>query len=114
MQAMLNKVSARTLKDHPRFAGVRFAVLVSARNSPSVSVSLLEISPGVEVPVHTHDLQLDSIFVCSGRGEAFVNGAWLAVEPGDHVFAPKGAKHGLRNPGPEPVRLLVHHSPPLY
>ncbi len=114
MQAKLYKGPEITYSDHLRFAGVRVAVLVNNKLSKAVSVSLLEIAPGVEIPVHTHDPQLDSIFVLSGQGEAYINGAWQAVESGDHVFAPSGAEHGVRNTGNNVLKLFIHHSPPLY
>lgn len=113
MQTILHRVSSFEFTDHPRFAGVRIAVLVSRKDSDAVSVSLLDIAPSVEIPVHTHDAQLDSIFVVSGQGEAFINGSWQAVEAGDHLLAPKSVEHGMRNAGAESLRLLVHHSPPL-
>lgn len=113
MQALLSKRPEITFSDHPRFAGVRIAVLVNSKLSKAVSVSLLEIAPGVEIPVHTHDPQLDSIFILSGQGEAYIDGLWRAVESGDHVFAPSGAEHGVRNTGNDVLKLFIHHSPPL-
>lgn len=114
MQGKLSRGSIIEFADHPRFAGVRIAVLVSAKDSDAVSVSLLEISPGVEVPIHTHDPQMDSIFVLSGQGEAYIRGSWQSVGPGDHIFAPSGAEHGVRNTGKDILKLFIHHSPPLY
>lgn len=113
MQTLFSRASTLAFADHPRFAGVKIAVLVSGKDSSAVSVSVLDIAPGVEIPVHTHDPQLDSIYVVSGRGEAYVNGAWQAVEAGDHIFAPKTVEHGMRNAGDGPLRLFVHHSPPI-
>jgi quercetin dioxygenase-like cupin family protein len=113
MQGKLSKGSIIDFADHPRFAGVKIAVLVSGKDCKAVSVSVLELSPGVEIPVHTHDPQLDSIYVASGRGEAYVNGTWQAVEAGDYILAPQGVEHGARNTGTEALRLFVHHSPPL-
>jgi quercetin dioxygenase-like cupin family protein len=113
MQALFLPSDTRTLADHPKYEGVKIAVLVTSQDSPNVSVAQLEIAPGVEIPVHTHDPQLDSILVLSGQGEISVNGAWQKVVSGDYVLAPSGAEHGVRNSGSEPLRLFVHHSPPL-
>jgi quercetin dioxygenase-like cupin family protein len=113
MQSKLYKISHNSYTDHPRFAGVKLAVLVDGKLSNAVSVSLLEISPDVEIPVHTHDPQLDSIFVLSGQGEAYINGVWQAIQAGDYIFAPSKAEHGIRNTGRDLLRLFVHHSPPL-
>jgi quercetin dioxygenase-like cupin family protein len=99
--------------DHPRFANVSLAVLVSSRDTGAVSVSMLAIAPAAEVPVHTHDPQVDSIYVVAGGGEILINGRWQQVTDGDYIFVPECEKHGVRNTGPTSLRLLVHHSPPL-
>lgn len=114
MQSKLSRGSDLDFFDHPRFAGVRIAVLVNSKLSQAVSVSLLEISPGVEIPVHTHDPQLDSILVLSGQGEAYIDDSWRVVQAGDHLFAASGAEHGVRNTGNDVLTLFIHHSPPLY
>lgn len=103
----------RLFTDHPKFAGVKIAVLVRGVDSDRVSVSQLEIAPGVEVPIHAHNPQLDSIFVLSGEAEVYINGQWVRVGPEDYLLAPSGMEHGVRNTGQEPLRLFVHHSPPL-
>lgn len=103
----------RKFEDHPRFAGVKIAVLIRGTDSEMISVSQLEIAPGVEVPIHTHDPHLDSIYVLSGLGEAYINGQWRPLGPGDYLLAPANAEHGVRNMGKEPLRLFIHHSPPM-
>jgi len=99
--------------DHPKFSGVKMAVLVTGKDTDTVSVCQLVIEPGITIPVHTHDPQIDSIFIVSGKGEAYVNGAWREVAPGDYLFFPSGVEHATRNSGREPLVLFVHHSPPL-
>ncbi|WP_052812699.1 cupin domain-containing protein [Desulfonatronum thioautotrophicum] len=113
MQGMFLPSKERDFADHPKFAGVRIAVLVRGTDSDRVSVSQLEIAPGVEVPIHTHDPQLDSIFVLSGEAEVYINGEWVTVGPEDYLLAPSGVEHGVRNSGQVPLRLFIHHSPPL-
>ncbi|MDA8163610.1 MAG: cupin domain-containing protein [Desulfobacteraceae bacterium] len=99
--------------DHPRFANVRIAVLVAAKEGQPVGVSRLDIAPGTEIPIHTHDPQVDSIFVVAGCGEAFVNGEWRPIGAGDFVFVPAREKHGIRNTGADRLHLFIHHSPAL-
>jgi quercetin dioxygenase-like cupin family protein len=113
VKALFSPSAGRVLSAHPRFAGVRIAVLVSSKESAAVGVSVLEIEPGTVVPVHTHDPQIDSIYVVSGAGEALLNGDWKHVSEGDHLFIPPGIEHGVRNTGDRPLTLFVHHSPPL-
>ena len=99
--------------DHPKFPGVKIAVLVTGKDTATVSVSQLIIAPGIAVPIHTHDPQVDSILMVSGQGEGYVNGEWRNVGPGDYLFVPAEIEHGIRNTGKEPLVLFVHHSPPL-
>ena len=99
--------------DHPRFANVKIAALVTGKKTDTVSVCLLDIAPHTEIPVHTHDPQVDSIFVVAGQGKAFVNGNWRDIEAGDYIFVPVLEEHGIRNSGAASLRLFVHHSPPL-
>jgi quercetin dioxygenase-like cupin family protein len=114
MQTLFRPLSERAFTDHPKFAGVRIAVLVSADRSAAVGVSLLEIAPGIGVPVHVHDPNVDSIYVLSGHGEALINGEWKEIAQGDYLFVPAHVEHGVRNNGSRPLGLLVHHSPPLF
>lgn len=114
MQSMFLPQSQRSFQEHPKFDGVKIAKLISSNESSAVSVSQLEIAPGVEVPVHTHEMQLDSIYVLSGQGEAYFNGTWQKISAGDYILAPAQAEHGVRNTGDEPMQLFVHHSPPLF
>ncbi|RQD56267.1 MAG: cupin domain-containing protein [Desulfonatronovibrio sp. MSAO_Bac4] len=114
MKGMFFQSKSRKYKDHPKFTGVQIAMLVADGKSDMVSVSELIIEPGVEVPVHTHDLQADSIYIVSGKARAFLNGEWDFVESGDYLFVPPNAEHGISNTGREPLRLFIHHSPPLF
>ena len=114
MGAMFFRSESRKFKEHPRFAGVQIAMLVAEGKSDMVSVSELIIDPGVDAPVHTHDNLADSIFVVSGRAEALVNGEWVPAGPGDYLFVPSGVEHGIRNTGDSPLKLFIHHSPPMY
>ncbi|WP_028573616.1 cupin domain-containing protein [Desulfonatronovibrio hydrogenovorans] len=114
MQTIFSPAESRKYQDHPKFAGVGMAMLVAQGKSDLVSVSELVIDPGVAVPVHTHEIQADSIYIVSGQGEALVNQDWTAVGPGDHILVLPGTEHGIRNTGTSPLRLFVHHSPPLY
>ncbi|MFH1674108.1 MAG: cupin domain-containing protein [Pseudomonadota bacterium] len=99
--------------DHPKFANVKIAAFITGKDTDTVSVCLLDIAPDTEIPIHTHDPQVDSIFVFDGQGEAFVNGNWKKIEAGDYIFVPVSDEHGIRNNGTTSLKLFVHHSPPL-
>lgn len=98
---------------HPTFDNVKAAIFITSKESNQACVCLIEIAPGSETPIHTHEAQADSIFVVQGKGETYVNGSWQPIEPGDYLYIPAQGEHGTRNTGTEPLRLFVHHSPPL-
>ena len=98
---------------HPEFDNVKVAMFITDPDSDSCRVCMVEIAPGSETPVHTHDKQADSVFVVQGHGETFVNGSWKPIQPGDYIYVPRQGEHGTRNTGREPLRLFVHHGPPL-
>ncbi len=114
MSALFFPSDQRRFKDHPRFAGVKIAVLIKQADSDAISVSQVEIAPGIEIPKHTHDSQIDSIYLVSGQGEAFIDGKWTIINSGDYIFVQPDTEHGVRNTGDQPMRLFIHHSPPLY
>ncbi len=103
-----------TFSDHPRFKGVKWALLIDSKKSSQAGVSMLLIDPGIEIPIHTHDEQIDSIYVLEGEGEAYVNGNWEKIKAGDYIFVPPKEEHGVKNTGKEPLRLFIVHSPPLF
>ena len=98
---------------HPTFDNVKVAMFITSKESDTARVFLVEIAPDSETPVHTHEKQAGSVFVVQGHGETYVNGSWEPIEPGDYLFIPEHGEHGTRNTGSEPLRLFVHHSPPL-
>lgn len=69
----------------------------------------LTLSPGSGVPLHHHDYA-ESFYVLSGTVEFELQGGTRpgtrTCSPGDAVSASAGVRHGFRNPGAEPLRLL--------
>jgi len=98
---------------HPTFDNVKVAMFITSKETDIAKVCLVEIAPGSETPIHTHEKQAGSVFVVQGHGETYVNGSWEPIETGDYLFIPRQGEHGTRNTGSKPLRLLVHHSPPL-
>lgn len=113
MSSMFYKNTDIQFNDHLKFANVKIATFVTGKDTDTASVCLLDIAPDTNIPVHTHDPQVDSIYVVSGNGQAFVNGEWKDIAAGDYIFVPASEEHGIKNNGGESLKLLVHHSPPL-
>ena len=60
------------------------------------SCDLFTDPPGREWLDFTHDVN-ELVTVLSGRLELELDGNWFAVEEGDEVFIPRGARHSVRN-----------------
>ncbi len=108
------KSDAYSFEPHPMFDGVKIAKLAGKEQNSPAGISMLRIEPGVEIPVHTHDESMDSIFVMSGEGEIFADGNWNSVTEGDYCLAPAGEEHGVKNTGSEVLQLFICHAPPLF
>ena len=67
--------------------------------------------PGQEQAGHRHAVGDKLYFVLSGAGRIRVGGEERHVGPGDLVCAPAGDDHGVRNPGPDRLMLLVMMAP---
>ncbi len=112
--AFFFKRQEMTFEDHPKFSGVKWAVLIKSQQSKRLGVSILRLAPGVEIPVHTHPEEYDSIYVLQGRGEAWINGSWRYIGEGDYILVPPGEEHGVRNVGDKDLELFIVHSPPIF
>ncbi len=100
--------------NHPLFQNVRIAKLAGRDQHSPVGVCLLEIEEGAEIPVHTHEESVDSIYVIAGNGEIFAEGKWQKASAGDYCLVPAGEEHGVRNRTDRKLRLFVVHTPPLF
>ena len=105
---------AYSFEEHPLFQHVTIAKLAGKEQQAPVGISMLELEPGAEIPVHTHDENIDSIYVMSGQAEIYADGKWREVSEGDYCFVPAGQEHGVKNPGDQKLRLFIVHSPPLF
>jgi mannose-6-phosphate isomerase-like protein (cupin superfamily) len=54
------------------------------------------------------------LYVVSGSGEAIVEGATCALEPGTLVLIERGEAHEIRNTGGERLATLNFYVPPAY
>jgi mannose-6-phosphate isomerase-like protein (cupin superfamily) len=83
-------------------------VLYTAHNCQLVVMAL---KPQEDIGAEIH--KLDQFFrVEAGRGEAVLDGVRTAIEAGDAVVVPAGARHNIINTGTEPLKLYTIYSPP--
>ena len=67
--------------------------------------------PGQEQTPHAHAGSDKVYYVLQGKGHVRVGDETKELGPGDIALAPSGAEHGVRNPGPERLTVLVYMSP---
>ncbi len=101
-------------KDHPKYPGVRIGFIVTKERHPELSITLLEIEPEIEIPIHHHPREVDTIFVLSGEGLAFIDGKEISLKAEDVLVIPPGVKHGLKNSGKDLLRCFIVHTPALW
>ena len=61
--------------------------------------------------VHTHDGSDKVYFVLEGKGMFHIGGELRELGKDEVALAPSGEPHGVENPGPERLKVLVVMSP---
>jgi len=83
-------------------------VLYTAQHCQLVVMAL---RPGEEIGMEVHDV--DQFFrVEEGAGEAIIDGARTAVQPGFALVVPAGARHNIVNTGSKALKLYTLYAPP--
>lgn len=67
--------------------------------------------PGQEQTPHAHAGSDKVYFVLQGKGQVRVGDETKELGPGDIALAPARSEHGVRNPGPERLTVLVYMAP---
>ena len=80
-------------------------------DTPSLFCDAYCFEPGQTQAGHRHAVGDKLYYVLSGAGRIRVGAEERAVGPGDLVCAPAGEEHGVQNPGPERLVLLVMMAP---
>jgi mannose-6-phosphate isomerase-like protein (cupin superfamily) len=80
-------------------------------DTPNLFCDVYALEPGQAQPSHRHAVGDKLYFVLTGSGRIRVGSDERVVRPGDLVCAPAGSDHGVSNPGPERLTLLVTMAP---
>lgn len=80
-----------------------------ADDGAAVMKAVLEA--GARVPLHRHIAQDERFEILGGRGRMRLGARTFDLDPGDVVDVTAGRAHAVRNPGPEPLRLVARLSP---
>ena len=94
-----------------RVGNVEF--LARTADTPRFTLGIIEIAPGRELEAHVHGDEDDAFYILEGEMTFFFGDEdeEAVAPPGTFVLVPPGIRHGFRNPGPGPVRMLNVHAP---
>jgi mannose-6-phosphate isomerase-like protein (cupin superfamily) len=67
--------------------------------------------PGQEQTAHAHKGSDKIYYILQGRAQVRIAQETKEIHPGGIAMAPAGAEHGVRNPGPERLTVLVFMAP---
>ena len=84
-------------------------IISAAEGSAAVTLRHVEIPPatdGATREPHSHSDSEECIYVLSGSGAFWTEGAEQPVGPGDTILVPPGEPHYTRNTGNDPLVLL--------
>lgn len=91
-------IDAKKIDNESARAVTARVALGKADGAPNFCMRVFEIGEGGYTPLHRHDWEHE-IFVHSGEGELFGNGAWHPFRSGMAVLVAPGEEHQIRNSG---------------
>lgn len=92
-----------------RVGNVEF--LARTADTPRFTFGIIEIAPGRELDSHVHPDEDDAFYILAGEMTFVLDAEEVAAPPGTFVLVPPGVRHGFRNDGAVPVRMLNIHAP---
>lgn len=78
----------------------------------NMQLVLMTLKEGEEIGEEVHDDRDQFFRFEAGKGEVLIDGARHAVKDDDAVIVPAGARHNVRNTGPEPLQFYTLYAPP--
>lgn len=105
----------KTAPRYVRGEGITSYLLASPRtsNGKHLTTTQVEIKPGGDQQIHSR-VPEQMYFMLEGRGMMTVGVDKERVEPGDCIFIPSGAPHGLQNDGDVVLRYFSVASPSFH
>ena len=92
-----------------RIGNVEF--LARTADTPRFTFGIIDFAAGRLLEAHVHDDEDDAFYILEGELTFITDDGDLAAPAGTFVLVPPGVRHGFRNPGPRPVRMLNVHAP---
>ncbi len=91
---------------------LRWLVSKERLNARYLSMCVIRVQPGQTVkPAHSHPNGEEVIYILSGSGRVYVDGAIDSVCAGTVVLFPQGAIHMLQNTGDEEMKVACFFAP---
>jgi quercetin dioxygenase-like cupin family protein len=84
---------------------------VNLFDTPRMFCDVYCFEPGQEQAAHAHSGADKVYFVISGTGRFRVGGEEREATAGTAILAPSGEPHGVHNPGPDRLEVLVFMAP---
>ena len=72
---------------------------------------MLHVPPGSRMDLHDHEAE-EVYIIQSGTGEMLTADGSREVSPGDFIYLPPWAKHGIVNTGREMLTVFLALTPP--
>ena len=92
-----------------RLGNVEF--LARTADTPRFTFGIIDFAAGRELEEHVHPDEDDAFYVLAGELTFTLDGEEVAAPPGTFVLVPPGVRHGFRNDGAVPARILNIHAP---
>jgi mannose-6-phosphate isomerase-like protein (cupin superfamily) len=92
-----------------RVGNVEF--LARTADTPRFTLGIIEIAPGRELETHVHAEEDDAFYILEGEMTFRLLDEDASAPAGTFVLVPPGVRHGFRNEGSTPVRMLNVHAP---
>ena len=91
-----------------------FTLIPKETGAVNYTLFCTEVRPGGEAEMDNHGNREHCYFVLSGHAIAFCSGRQFIMGPGDCLWIPPSADHGLKPLNGETVRFAVVTSPPAW
>jgi mannose-6-phosphate isomerase-like protein (cupin superfamily) len=92
-----------------RVGNVEF--LARTADTPRFTFGIIDFAPGRELEQHVHADEDDAFYVVEGELTFLLGDEQVSAPAGTFVLVPPGVRHGFRNDGEVPVRMLNIHAP---
>ena len=80
--------------------------------SPHTQVVIMNVNPGEDIGLETHDKEDQILLLISGQGKVLLNGVESDFMAGDCVIVPAGTEHNFTTVGDKPMKIITSYSPP--